>query len=284
MPEILEKITLAPKIHEFKFWVPRIVKKARAGQFVILRIDENGERIPMSIAGLDLDKGILTIVVLEVGKSTAHLGTLKSGDFVQDIIGPLGIPTEMGQYGTVVLIGGGIGIAPLLPLIQAFKSQGNRVITIIGARSKDLVIKEKELGELADKIIVTTDDGSRGQKGFVTDALRDLLVVEGQSIGLAMAVGPVVMMQAVSDLTRQFGVKTLVSLNPIMVDGTGMCGGCRVSINGVNKFVCVDGPDFDGHQVDFELLLKRQKSYLTQERIAMERFSCRATVAVEVVA
>src|SRR4030067_790313 len=195
MPELLEKRTLAPKIHQFKFRVPRLVQKAQPGQFVILRANEYAERIPMSIAGLDKEKGILTIVVLEVGKSTTFLGTLETGDFILDLFGPLGQPTEMGNFGTVVCVGGGIGIAPLYPLIQGFKSYGNKVITIIGARSKNLLIKEDELGSISDEIICTTDDANYGRNGMVTDALAKK--TQKEKVGLVMAVGPVVMMRAV---------------------------------------------------------------------------------------
>src|SRR3989304_3869798 len=273
MPEILEKKTLAPKIHQFKFYAPRIVKKAKPGQFVILRANEYAERIPMSIAGLDKQKGTLTIVVLEVGKSTTFLGTLETGDFILDLFGPLGQPTEMGSFGTVVCVGGGIGIAPLYPLIQGFRSHGNKVITIIGARSKNLLIKEDELGSISDEIICATDDGSYGMKGLVTDALAK--ITEREKVGLVMAVGPVVMMRAISDLTKKHGIKTIVSLNPIMVDGTGMCGGCRVVIDGKNKFACVDGPDFDAHQVDFTNLMMRERAYLFEEKKSFEEYQCR---------
>jgi len=281
VPEILEKKTLAPQIHQFKFQVPRLVQKAQPGQFVILRANEFAERIPMSIAGLDKEKGILTIVVLEVGKSTAFLGTLETGDFILDLFGPLGQPTEMGKHGTVVCVGGGIGIAPLYPLIQGYKSDGNRVVTIIGARSKNLLIKENELGAISDEIICTTDDGSYGMKGLVTDALKK--VIDREKVGLVMAVGPVVMMRAISDLTKKSGIKTIVSLNPIMVDGTGMCGGCRVVIDGKNKFACVDGPDFDAHQVDFDNLMMRQKAYQAEERLSYEAYQCKALNSVKVV-
>ncbi len=281
MPEILEKKTLAPQIHQFKFQVPRLVQKAKPGQFVILRANEFAERIPMSIAGLDKQKGILTIVVLEVGKSTAFLGTLETGDFILDLFGPLGQPTEMGKHGTIVCVGGGIGIAPLYPLIQGFKSDGNRVITIIGARSKNLLIKENELGVISDEIICTTDDGSYGMKGLVTDALAK--VIQREKVGLVMAVGPVVMMRAISDLTKNHGIKTIVSLNPIMVDGTGMCGGCRVVIESKNKFACVDGPDFDAHLVDFDNLTMRQRAYQAEERLSYEAYQCKALNSVKVV-
>jgi ferredoxin--NADP+ reductase len=281
VPEILEKKTLAPQIHQFKFQVPRLVQKAKPGQFVILRANEFAERIPMSIAGLDKEKGILTIVVLEVGKSTAFLGTLETGDFILDLFGPLGQPTEMGKHGTVVCVGGGIGIAPLYPLIQGYKTDGNRVITIIGARSKNLLIKENELGAISDEIICTTDDGSYGMKGLVTDALAK--VIQREKVGLVMAVGPVVMMKAISDLTKKNGIKTIVSLNPIMVDGTGMCGGCRVVIDGKNKFACVDGPDFDAHLVDFDNLTMRQKAYQAEERLSYEAYQCKALNSVKVV-
>ena len=220
-------------------------------------------------------------MVLEVGKSTAFLGSLETGDVILDLFGPLGQPTEMGNFGTVVCVGGGIGIAPLYPLIEGFKSFGNKVITIIGARSQNLLIKEKELGSVSDEIICTTDDGSYGMKGLVTDALA--YVLEKEKVGLVMAVGPVVMMRAVSDLTKTYAVKTMVSLNPIMVDGTGMCGGCRVVVDGKNQFACVDGPDFDGHQVDFENLLMRQRAYQIQEKNSYESYQCKVLNSVKVV-
>ena len=257
------------------------MQKAKPGQFVILRANEYAERIPMSIAGLDKQKGILTIVVLEVGKSTAFLGTLETGDFILDLFGPLGQPTEMGKHGTVVCVGGGIGIAPLYPLIQGYKTDGNRVITIIGARSKNLLIKENELGAVSDEIICTTDDGSYGMKGLVTDALKK--VIDREKVGLVMAVGPVVMMRAISDLTKKSGIKTIVSLNPLMVDGAGMCGGCRVVIEGKNKFACVDGPDFDAHLVDFDNLTMRQRAYQAEERLSYEAYQCKALNSVKVV-
>ncbi len=273
MPKILEKITLAPKIHQFRFYVPEIVKKALPGQFVILRVNQSGERIPMSIAEMDKQNGILTIVVLEVGKSTALLGRLKTGDQILDLLGPLGKPSEMKNFGTVVCVGGGIGIAPLYTLVEGFRSFNNKVITIMGAKTKELVIKEEELKKISDRVIVTTDDGSYGKKGLVTFALKELL--RNEKIDLVMAVGPVVMMKAVSQITKEYNIKTWVSLNPVMVDGTGMCGGCRVSIDGKNKFACVDGPDFEAHLVDFDSLVQRQKCYLEQEKIAYERY-CRA--------
>ena len=269
MPKILEKITLAPKIHQLRFCVPELVKKALPGQFVILRANEYGERIPMSIAQMDKKKGILTIVVLEVGKSTALLGSLKTGDEISDLLGPLGNPTEMKLFGTVVCVGGGIGIAPLYTLIEGFKSLGNKIITIIGAKTKESVIKEEELRKISDRVLVTTDDGSYGIKGFVTDALKELL--KNEKIDLVMAVGPVLMMKAVSQMTKAYNLKTWVSLNPIMIDGTGMCGGCRVLIDGKNKFACVDGPDFEADLVDFDNLLQRQKCYLQQEKTAYAR-------------
>ena len=271
MPKILEKITLAPKIHQFRFYVPELVKKALPGQFVILRANEYGERIPMSIAQMNKKNGILTVVVLEVGKSTALLGSLKTGDEISDLLGPLGNPTEIKYFGTVVCVGGGIGIAPLYTLIEGFKSFGNKIITIIGAKTKELLIKEEELKKISNRMIVTTDDGSYGKKGFVTEVLKELLLNE--KIDLVMAVGPVVMMKAVSQITKEYNLKTWVSLNPIMIDGTGMCGGCRVLIDGKNKFACVDGPDFEADLVDFDNLIQRQKCYLQQEQIAYEKFS-----------
>jgi len=275
LSKIVEMKKLAPSINLLRLEVPEITRKAKAGQFVVLRINEEGERIPMSITDLDLKTGILTIIFQEVGKSTAHLATFKKGEVLADVVGPLGIPTHIENFGTALCIGGGIGIAPVHFIAKALKQKGNKVISIIGARSKNLLILEEEMRKLSDELQVSTDDGSYGHHGFVTDLLTSLLANQPSGINFIMAVGPVIMMRAVCRITELHQIKTMVSLNPVMVDGTGMCGACRVTVGGKTQFACVDGPDFDGHQVDFDELLKRQNMYLKQEKIAMERFNQR---------
>lgn len=272
MNEILELTRLAPEINLLKLKVPLITKKAKAGQFVVLRINEEGERIPMSITDLDPETGVLTIIFQEVGKSTAHLATLKRGDRLADVVGPLGVPTHIEKFGTCVCVGGGIGIAPIHFVTKALKQAGNKVISIIGARSKNLLILEEEMKNLSDELMISTDDGSYGHKGFVTDLLTQLLSSQKEEVKFIMAIGPVIMMKAVCGVTGPRGINTVVSLNPVMVDGTGMCGACRVTVGGKTKFACVDGPDFDGLQVDFDELIKRQAMYQKQEKLAMQRF------------
>ncbi len=271
MSKILEKESLGPKINLIKLKVPHIVRKAKPGQFVILRIHERGERIPMSIADLDLENDILTIIFQEVGKSTAELATFKPGETLSDVIGPLGKPTPIKNYGTSVCVGGGIGIAPLHPIAKALKGCGNKVISIIGARSKELLFMEEEMRKISDELLITTDDGSYGTRGLVSEPLAEMLKNK-KKIDFVMAIGPVPMMKAVCYVTKPYRIKTMVSLNPIMIDGTGMCGVCRVSVGGETKFACVDGPDFDGHKVDFDELSIRLKMYLKEEKIAMERY------------
>ncbi|MBD3382692.1 MAG: sulfide/dihydroorotate dehydrogenase-like FAD/NAD-binding protein [candidate division Zixibacteria bacterium] len=269
--EIAYKEELCPKITMFKIYVPELVKKANAGQFIILRAYDHSERIPMSIGHLEREKGLLTVVVMEVGMSTAEIVRMEVGEKFQDVVGPLGVPTHVNKYGTCVVIGGGVGIPPINPIARALKAEGNKVIGIIGARNKDLVILEDLLKEATDDLVVTTDDGSYGMKGFVTDALQKL-IDDGEKIDFVMAIGPVIMMKNVSKLTEKYDIETWVSLNPIMVDGTGMCGGCRVTIGGETKFACVDGPDFDGHKVDFDELTQRQRMYLPQEKKAYDDY------------
>lgn len=271
MYEIVELEKLAPQINLLRLRVPLITREAKAGQFVVLRINEEGERIPMSITDLDAETGILTIIFQEVGKTTAHLATLKKGNSLADVVGPLGIPTHMDDYGSCICVGGGIGIAPIHFVAKSLKAASNRVISIIGARSKNLLILEQEMKNISDELHISTDDGSYGHHGFVTDVLTQLLS-KNQKPDFIMAIGPVIMMRAVCGVTAPHEIKTLVSLNPVMVDGTGMCGACRVTVGGKTKFACVDGPDFDGHQVDFDELLKRQGMYQKQEKVAMERW------------
>lgn len=269
MFKIVEKKVLSPTIKEFVMAAPRIAAKCHPGQFVMIRIDEAGERIPLTIADFDRDKGTISLLFQEVGSSTQQLGSLEEGDSLLDIAGPLGKPTEIRQFGTVVCVGGGIGVAPVYPIARAMKAAGNRVISVIGARTRDLLIFEDEMKNVSDELYVTTDDGSKGVKGFVTNVLQHL-IDDGEKIAEVMAIGPVVMMRGVAEVTRPYGIHTVVSLNPIMVDGTGMCGGCRVAVGGENKFACVDGPEFDAHQVDFANLIARQKMYLSEEKESSE--------------
>ena len=269
--EVVDKKEIAPKVFRITIKAPVIAQKRKPGQFVLLRINETGERIPLTIADANAETGTLDIIFQEVGKTTMQLAKMKIGEFILNVAGPLGKPTEIHKYGTVVAIGGGVGIAPLYPVAKAFKEAGNKVISIIGARTKELLILENEMRKISDELIVTTDDGSYVQKGFVTDILKKL-IDDKVTIDFVITIGPAVMMKAVSNLTKTYKIKTMVSLNSIMIDGTGMCGGCRVSIGGETKFVCVDGPEFDGHLVDFDELLKRQRIYISQEKIAGQKF------------
>ncbi len=271
MYEILLKQDLVPNIHLFKVGVPDVVKKAQAGQFVVIRIDEKGERIPLTIADWDREEGSITIVFMEVGTTTHRLALLKAGDFITDFIGPLGLPTHIDKFGTVVCVAGGFAVATIMPIARAMREKGNKVISIMGARNKALIFWEDELRSVSDQLIVTTDDGSYARKGLVTEPLKELL--EGSdTIDRVIAIGPSIMMKFCAKTTLPFGVKTIVSLNPIMVDGTGMCGCCRVSVGGETKFACVDGPDFDGHQVDWDLLFARQRIYLDEEKCSFEKW------------
>jgi len=269
--KILFREDLVPGIHLFKMAAPAVAAKARAGQFVVVRIDERGERIPLTIADWDKNEGTVTIVFMEVGATTARLALLKEGDAIADFVGPLGVPAEIGNYGTVVCVAGGVGAAPVAPVARELKKAGNKIITILGARSQDLLFWEDVLSGVSDRMIVTTDDGSYGRKGVVTGPLKEILE-SGEKIDRVVAIGPVVMMKFCSLTTAPSGVRTIVSLNPIMVDGTGMCGCCRVSVDGETKFACVDGPDFDGHKVDWELLAARQRIYIGEEKCAYEEW------------
>lgn len=270
MNEILAKEEIAPSTYRYVVHHPKIARKRQAGQFAILRVHEGGERVPLTIVDSDAEAGSVTLIFQAVGHSTRELESLEVGEALLDLAGPLGRPTHIENYGTACVIGGGYGTAPVLPIAVALRQAGNELIGIIGARTQELVILEAELRELCRRLEVATDDGSYGHKGFVTDVLQKLLD-EGERIDLVLAVGPTPMMRAVSELTREYGIKTMVSLNPIMVDGTGMCGGCRVEVGGETKFACVDGPEFDGHLVNFDLLMKRQGTYKSQEREAADR-------------
>ncbi len=271
MFEIVETRLLAAAVKQFKVAAPEIARKRKPGQFVVLRINEEGERIPLTIADADPQSGLITLIFQEVGKSTAQLGKLKAGQSISDLIGPLGVPTHVDKFGTVVCVGGGIGIAPVYPIAKAMRAAGNTVISIIGARTKDLLIMEDEMAQVSSSLRVCTDDGTYGYKGFVSDVLQDCIDA-GTSINLVVAIGPVPMMRVVCNVTRNKNIKTVVSLNPIMVDATGMCGACRVSVGGKTRFVCVDGPEFDGHEVNFAELVKRQRAYMNQERDSLEEF------------
>lgn len=266
MYKILEKKALSDTVKMMKIKAPLVAKKAQPGQFIILRIDEKGERIPLTIADFDRGEGTVTIIFLEVGKTTKKLGKLNVGDSIENFVGPLGVPSEIKKYGTVVCVGGGVGIACLYPLVKALHSKGNHVISILGAKTEKLLIMEKEISTNSDEFYITTDDGSKGQKGFVSDALKQ--IIEKKKVDMVMAIGPIIMMKVVSDLTKKYNIKTLVSLNPIMVDGTGMCGGCRVIVDGKSKFACVDGPEFDGHKVDYDNLMLRNRRFVHEEEDA----------------
>lgn len=268
---IKTKKKLATNTYLYEVEAPYVAGARKPGQFLVLRIRDGGERIPLTIAGGDPESGIVRFVVQAVGKTTFELSELEPGDHLSDVVGPLGQPTHIEEYGTVVLLGGGYGTAAIIPVAQEMREVGNKVISVIGARSKDLIIMEDELGAASDKLMVTTDDGSYGMKGLVTDALKQIIEEEGkESIGFVMAVGPIPMMKAVSELTRPHKIKTMVSLNTIMVDGTGMCGSCRCTVSNSTKFACVDGPDFDGHEVDFDEVAKRNQMYRDLERRSFE--------------
>ena len=270
MPEVVQKKELRPLIIRLRVYAPVIAKKRRPGQFVIIRVHEKGERIPLTIVDSDTRNGTITLIFQVVGKTTHILSDLKKGENILDLVGPLGKPTEIKQFGTVVVVGGGIGAAVAYPIAKGMKDAENRVITILGARGKDLLILEEELASVSDKIIVTTDDGSYKRNGMVTEPLKELL--EKEKIDKVMAIGPVPMMRAVSDMTKKYNVPTMVSLNPIMIDGTGMCGACRVNIAGRIKFACVEGPEFDGHQVDFADLQMRLTAYREKEKQSYEQY------------
>ena len=272
MNKILEKEFITSDVFRMRVEAPEIARKRKAGQFIILRTCDEGERIPLTIADANAEEGWLELVVQIVGKTTKALSLLEVGGSLCDLVGPLGRPTHIELYGTVVIIGGGIGIAPSYPIVQAMKAAGNHMISILGGRTKELVIMEDKMRATSDRVVITTDDGTYGMKGLVTDALQRL-IDEGVKIDLVVAIGPPIMMKFVSLMTKKYDIPTLVSLNTIMVDGTGMCGACRVSVGGETKFVCVDGPEFDGHKVDFDEMMKRLRMYEEHEKESMERFA-----------
>jgi ferredoxin--NADP+ reductase len=269
MNKILRKERYSDSVFMVAIEAPLIARKAQAGQFLIVRTHEEGERLPLTIADFDREKGEVSLVIQEIGKGTRVLGALEEGDAILDVAGPLGTPTHIEQVGNVCCIGGGVGIAAVHPVARAFKDAGNYVIGIIGARNESLLFWEDKMRAACDELLVTTDDGSHGEQGFVTDRLAEIFE-RRTKLHEVFAVGPTVMMRAVAEATRPHGVPTFVSLNPIMIDGTGMCGGCRVIVGGQTKFACVDGPDFDAHQVDFDILMARQRQYLDEERCATD--------------
>ena len=274
MYRILLKQDLAPRIHLFKVEAPVIARKAQAGQFIIIRVDEKGERIPLTLVDWNREKGTITLIFLEIGVSTEKLGMLGVNDAISNIAGPLGNPSEVKHYGSVCVIGGGVGTASAYPIIRAMKEAGNKVVAIVGARTAELLVLEDEVKQVSDELYISTDDGTKGRKGFVSDVLK-MLIETGYVFNVVYAIGPSVMMRAVAETTRPFGIKTVVSLNSIMVDGMGMCGACRVTVGGQTRFACVEGPEFDAHKVDFGELLKRQMVYLSEEKIALERLRSR---------
>jgi ferredoxin--NADP+ reductase len=270
MAKILEKEQLSDDVYKFVVDAPLIAEERRAGQFIILQTDlESGERIPLTIADANREKGTITLIFQAIGKSTIDLSQFKTGDSIPVLTGPLGSPTHIENFGHAVCVCGGIGTAPMYPIAQALKNAGNKVTVIIGTRRKDLIIMEKEMGEIADSVIICTDDGSYGRKCLVTEPLKE--ICEGEKPNFAIAIGPPVMMKFCAETTRPYNVKTFASLNSIMVDGTGMCGCCRVTVGGSVKFVCVDGPEFDAHLVDWENMLKRMGTYKQRETLAKER-------------
>ncbi len=273
MYKVLETTFLQEIIVRMVIEAPEIARKRKAGQFVTLMIDDKGERIPLTIVDSDSEKGTITIIFQIVGKTTTHLASLKKGNYIMHILGPLGHPTEIENFGTAAIVGGGVGIGVAYPIAAALKKAGNKVISIIGARTKDILILEDEMKAVSDELLVSTDDGSYGFCGFTSQVLQNV-IDRGQKLDIVYAIGPVPMMRVLANLTKPYGIKTIVSLNPIMVDATGMCGACRVSVGGKTKFGCVDGPEFDGHQVDFALLMSRLRMYCDEERQAVQHYRC----------
>lgn len=270
MSEILSMRELVPTIFEVVVKAPEIARKAKAGEFLVVMPDEKGERIPLTIADFDREKGTITIVFMAIGTSTYKLAAMKAGDSYYAFVGPLGHASEIKNYGTVVLVAGGVGTAPIYPIARELKKAGNKVISIQGARTKELIFWEDKLASVSDEHIITTDDGTFGRKGLVTEPLKE--ICEREKVDIVYAIGPVPMMKFCTFTTKPFGVKTMVSLNSIMIDATGMCGGCRVNVGTETKFTCVDGPEFDGHEVDWNLLTSRQRIYLAEEKCSLEKY------------
>ena len=280
MFKIISAEFLAPNVKRFQIEAPKIAAKRKAGQFVIIRIDEFGERVPLTIADSDAEEGTIIIIVQGIGKTTQELNSLEAGDYIRDVVGPLGKPSEIENFGTAISIGGGVGTAIAYPTAVALKNAGNHTISIIGGRSKEYVILEDEMNKVCDEVYVTTDDGSYGYHGFVTQKLQELIDAK-RKIDFVLAIGPIPMMKAVAEVTRKHKIKTVVSLNPVMVDGTGMCGGCRATVDDKTVFVCVDGPEFDAHKVDFETLARRNRTYGKDEKEALKNHKCKTEELLE---
>jgi ferredoxin--NADP+ reductase len=274
MNEIVAKQELAEQIKLIKINAPQIAKKAQPGQFVILRMDDKGERIPLTLVDWEKDNGAITLIFQEVGVSTKKLGMLKVGDEIPNVLGPLGTPSDIKSNVSVAFACGGVGTAAAYPIARAFKEAGDKVISIVGARNKDLLILEDKMKDVSDDFFISTDDGSKGHKGFVSQVLKSL-IEKDYKLDLVYVIGPAIMMKVTSEVTRPYGIKTIVSLNPIMVDGMGMCGVCRCSVGGKTKFACVDGPEFDAHQVNFDELLKRLRMYFPEEKLALQNYEKR---------
>jgi NAD(P)H-flavin reductase len=270
MSQVVSKTRLSENVVKLVIEAPLIAKKRQAGHFVIVKVGQNGERIPLTISSADVDAGTITLIIQKVGVTSHKVANLEPGDYVTDLVGPLGLPTHIEHFGTVLCSGGGVGVAPLLPIVEALKAKGNRVLSVLAARSKDLIILEQEVRAASDEVIIMTDDGSYGQKGLVTKGMEDFIAKE--KIDLAITIGPAIMMKFTSLLTKKYEIPTLASLNSIMVDGTGMCGACRVTVGGQTKFVCVDGPEFNAHEIDFDELLMRLNGYKTEEQEATSLF------------
>lgn len=280
MNRIIERAALSDTICRLVIEAPQIARKRRAGNFVIVRANETAERIPLTIVDADVGRGTITLIVQAIGKTTRMLNAMHAGDVLADVIGPLGHATPIARLGTVVCIGGGVGTAEVLPIARALRAAGNTVISIVGARTRDLLILEAEMREASDELVVVTDDGSHGRRGLVIDPLKEM-IEQGRELNAVYAIGPLVMMRAAAQTTAPHQIKTYVSLNPIMIDGTGMCGGCRVTVAGQTRFACVDGPEFDGHQVDFDNLIMRNRAYQEQEGAALERYEAERLAEAE---
>ncbi len=274
MYRITKKRELNPQVILMEIEAPKIAKKVKAGQFIMLRIDEYGERIPLTVADYDAEAGTVTIIFQMVGKTTIALGEISEGGHILDFAGPFGVPTHLDEFSRAAVIGGGLGTAIAYPQAKTLHKMGAEVDVIAGFRNKELIILEDEIKKISSNVYITTDDGSNGNKGFVTDVLKEL-IEKGNKYDVVIAIGPLVMMRAVSNITREYGIKTIVSMNPIMIDGTGMCGGCRVTVGGETKFACVDGPDFDGHLVDFDEAIMRSQMFKSDEKISAEKHKCR---------
>ena len=270
MNKIVDKEYFSDNVVKLVIEAPEIAKSRKAGHFIILRVGTKGERIPLTIVGSDTEKGTITIIVQKMGVSSIKLVNLEVGDYITDVVGPLGNATHIEKVGTVLASGGGVGVAPMLPIVEAFKKAGNKIITVLAARTKELIILEEQIREFSNEVIIMTDDGSYGKKGLVTHGMEE--IIKREKIDLAVTVGPAIMMKFVALLTKKYKIHTLASLNTIMVDGTGMCGACRVTVGGKTKFVCVDGPEFDAHQVDFDEMLSRLRAYKKQEEKAYEHY------------